>query len=107
MGGATQLNPATIWIMWPAKILVARQKIKKHSSLFCVKVINEDVTWANASWTSPPTPAKESCGPWVGAWPACGGGPDEGERIGICIDRGEAWLGEEPAAWAWRERMKT
>lgn len=43
MGGATQFNPVTIWIMWPIKILVARQKIK-HSSLFCVKVINEEVT---------------------------------------------------------------
>lgn len=64
--------------------------------------------WANASWTSPPTPAKESWGPWVGTWPPCVGvGPDEGERMGICIEWGEAWLGEEPAAWAWRERMKT
>lgn len=56
--------------------------------------------WANASWTSPPTPAKESWGPWVGVWPV-GAEPDEGERPGIGTERGEAWLGEEPEAWAW------
>lgn len=52
--------------------------------------------WAKASSTSPPTPARQSWGVWVGVEPA------EVERMGIGMEHPAPWLGEEwgePPDW--------
>lgn len=52
--------------------------------------------WAKASSTSPPTPARQSCGVWVGVDPA------EVERMGMGMEQPAPWLGEEwgePPDW--------
>lgn len=46
------------------------------------------VPCAKASWTSPPTPLSESCGPWVGVEPA------DVERTGMGIGRPPPWVGD-------------
>lgn len=51
---------------------------------------------AKASSTSPPTPARQSCGVWVGVEPA------EVERMGMGMEQPAPWLGEEcgePPDW--------
>lgn len=55
--------------------------------------------WAKASSTSPPTPARQSCGVWVGVEPA------EVERMGMGMEQPAPWLGEEwgePPDWDWK-----
>lgn len=66
------------------------------TNVFLILGVGSVSPWAKASSTSPPTPARQSCGVWVGVEPA------EVERMGMGMEQPAPWLGEEcgePPDW--------